>query len=476
MSSQEETQEANGRSASGPPPVRRVLSRVARVQLASACPARASLAASVCSASRECVPSQEQQAPRSAPVLLVCSHVVFCFRCAQVLPTFKSLIVPRDQAVGASDGSSVSLPPVSVARRRSSSHLAARALLARSPVAFCFCCAQEQSPSNSEQSHYPATVASEPVHKPASLQEHMPRPLLSSPVHPPDPAELARAAAETAATAATGAGALPTMARSRGKRSGNPGRKSRRGFLRAYGAPTTSMPPAPRLALSASDTTALRHHPPSTDAAISASSPVVHAASYASGPCTSTSHPLCPSTCTSTCTSAEQLGTLQDVNGMFNIRGYGASPDTSASPAVAAPPTNRSQPRITVQRSAAHNEQQLIDTLKVQCTMEFEINHGCAMRDRKGVWEHPVDTWRVVSEVFHPAIERAIKQSCAWSRTAHKRGHDCLTTSVPSLAYGTPAQSLDEPAATLLCPVAPSSAFRPRPLRSNKLHVGPFGT
>ena len=123
------------------------------------------------SASRECVPSrvplQDQQALRSAPALLVCSHVVFCFRCAQVLPTFKSLIVPRDQAVGASDGSGVSPPPVSVARRRSSSHLAARALLARSPVAFCFCCAQEQSPSNSEQSHYPATVASEPVHKPA---------------------------------------------------------------------------------------------------------------------------------------------------------------------------------------------------------------------------------------------------------------------------------------------------------------------
>ena len=159
------------------------------------------------------------------------------------------------------------------------------------------------------------------------------------------------------------------------------------------------------------------------------------------------------------------------LNGMFNIRGYGASPDTRASTAVAARPTKRSQPRITVQRSAAHNEQQLIDTLKVQCTMEFEINHGCAMRDRKGVWEHPVDTWRVVSEVFHPAIERAVKQSCAWCRTGHKRGHDCL-------AYGAPAQRRlppDEPAATLLChgPVAPSSAFRPRALRPHNLHAPP---
>ena len=77
------------------------------------------------SASRECVASQEQQAPRSAPALLVCSHVVFCFRCAQVLLSSDfapSLLVPRDRAMGASDGSGVSLSPVSVARRRNSSH------------------------------------------------------------------------------------------------------------------------------------------------------------------------------------------------------------------------------------------------------------------------------------------------------------------------------------------------------------------
>ena len=229
--------EANALSASGRRPVRRALSRVARVQLASACPARASLAASVCcaagsacaparsgtmqrqrhhapctstmhqhrcsslvlsrarafrlaaggaffrtarwvarfSASRECVPSQEQHAPRSAPALLVCSHVVFCFRCAQVLSSdyAPSLWEQCHRAVGASDQSGVSLPPVSVARRRSSSHLAARALLARSPVAFCFCCAQvprSVSELIEQQSRDQATGASQP------LEERWPAP------------------------------------------------------------------------------------------------------------------------------------------------------------------------------------------------------------------------------------------------------------------------------------------------------------
>ena len=124
------------------------------------------------SASRECVPShvpsQEQQALRSAPALLVCSHVVFCFRCAQVLSInfAPSLFVPRDRAMGASDdGSGVFLPPVSVARRRSSRHPAARALLARPPVAFCFCCAQVQPRRNSceKQSDNGAAIASQPL-------------------------------------------------------------------------------------------------------------------------------------------------------------------------------------------------------------------------------------------------------------------------------------------------------------------------
>ena len=144
---------------------------------------------------------------------------------------------------------------------------------------------------------------------------------------------------------------------------------------------------------------------------------------------------------------------------MFKIRGYSSAPQ----------PTNR----ITVQRSGAHNEQQLIDTLKVQFTLEFEINHGSALRDSQGVWERPVDTMRVASEVFHPAIERAVKQSCAWSRTGHKRRQDCLGTSVPPLAFGAPAQRLPfaEPAATLLShgPAAPPDAFRPKPFRSHEL-------
>ena len=51
--------EANERYASGRRPVRRVLTRVARVQLASACPARASLAASVCcAAGSACAPAR----------------------------------------------------------------------------------------------------------------------------------------------------------------------------------------------------------------------------------------------------------------------------------------------------------------------------------------------------------------------------------------------------------------------------------
>ena len=80
--------------------------------------------------------------------------------------------------------------------------------------------------------------------------------------------------------------------------------------------------------------------------------------------------------------------------------------------------------------------------------------------------------------MFHPAIERAVKQSCAWkSRTGHKRRHDCLSTSVPPLAYGAPAQPTtprlppDAPAATLLSPgpAAPPDACRPRPFRSHHL-------
>ena len=316
------------------------------------------------SASRECVPSQEQHAPRSAPALLVCSHVVFCFRCAQVLSSdyAPSLWEQCHRAVGASDQSGVSLPPVSVARRRSSSHLAARALLARSPVAFCFCCAHVQPRRNchsEQQSHHRPTVASE-----------------------------------------SGAFWLPAAAASEQQAT--------------------------------------------------------------SDPCISTSHSLCSSTCTSTCTSTEQVSTLQDVNGMFNIQGYSSAPA----------PTSRSRPRITVQRSGARDEQELIETLKVQFTLEFEINHGRALREHADVWERPVDTARVAREVFHPAIERAVKQSCAWCRTGgHKRRYDCLPTSVPPLAYGAPAQRLppDEPAATLLHPAAPPDAFRPRPLRSHDL-------
>ena len=126
------------------------------------------------SASRECVPShvpsQEQQALQSAPALLVCSHVVFCFRCAQGLsitfaPSLSCFAPSLERALGASDdGSGVFPPPVSVARRRSSRYPAARALLARSPVAFCFCCAQVQPRRNSceKQSDNGATIASQP--------------------------------------------------------------------------------------------------------------------------------------------------------------------------------------------------------------------------------------------------------------------------------------------------------------------------
>ena len=274
----------------------------------------------------------------------------------------RALSVSR-QAVPSSaprDGLRVSPPAVSVSRRRSSSHLAARALLARSPVAFCFCCAHVQPRRNchsEQQSHHRPTVASE-----------------------------------------SGAFWLPAAAASEQQAT--------------------------------------------------------------SDPCISTSHSLCSSTCTSTCTSTEQVSTLQDVNGMFNIQGYSSAPA----------PTSRSRPRITVQRSGARDEQELIETLKVQFTLEFEINHGRALREHADVWERPVDTARVAREVFHPAIERAVKQSCAWCRTGgHKRRYDCLPTSVPPLAYGAPAQRLppDEPAATH--PAAPPDAFRPRPLRSHHL-------
>ena len=83
--------------------------------------------------------------------------------------------------------------------------------------------------------------------------------------------------------------------------------------------------------------------------------------------------------------------------------------------------TTRAAPLTTIPRSGAHSEQELIEALKVQLFLEFEINHGAELRELKGVWEPPVDTTRVASEVLHPVIERAIKQSCAWCRTDHKR-------------------------------------------------------
>ena len=114
--------EANARSASGHRPVRRALSRVARVQLASACPARASLAASVCCvAGSACAPArsgtmQRQRDHASAP----CTSTAAPRSCSLA----RALSVSR-QAVPSSaprDGLRVSPPAVSVSRRRSSRH------------------------------------------------------------------------------------------------------------------------------------------------------------------------------------------------------------------------------------------------------------------------------------------------------------------------------------------------------------------
>ena len=248
------------------------------------------------SASRECVPSQEQHAPRSAPALLVCSHVVFCFRCAQVLSSdyAPSLWEQCHRAVGASDQSGVSLPPVSVARRRSSSHLAARALLARSPVAFCFCCAQvprSVSELIEQQSRDQATGASQP------LEERWP------------------GAVASADAARSGHQAL-------------------------------------------------------------------------SAPCTSTEQPP------------------QVVRTLDNSRTRGPSRRTRPS---------TSDPSVTAPRRPARSVNELCDTVCSQFELEFDINHGEAVRRSEGVWHPPMQPMRVVHEVFAPVLRRATKQAYAWS-------------------------------------------------------------
>ena len=261
------------------------------------------------SASRECVPSQEQQAPRSAPALLVCSHVVFCFRCAQVLSSdyAPSLWEQCHRAVGASDRSGVSLPPVSVARRRNSSHLAARALLARSPVAFCFCCAQvprSVSKLIEQQSRDQATGASQP------LEERWPG---------------AVASADAA-------------------RSGH----------QAPSAPCTSTEPPPRV-----------------------------------------------------------------VRTLDNSRTRGPSRRTRPS---------TSGPSVTTPRRPARSVNELCETTCSQFELEFDINHGEALRDSVGVWHPPMDTMAVqtylLHDVFAPALRRATRQAYAWS-ISHRRTLQC---------------------------------------------------
>ena len=349
----------------------------------------------------------------------------FVSRCAQVplIDSATSPSVRHDGAMVAADGSGVSLPPVGVAHRRSvfsewmndpefrckleqgdreiraylaeladftkfcfinfnicsqavpcgfqerkgeiwsrsSRHPAARALLARSPVAFCFCCAQVQPPRNS----------------------------------------------------------APTEQQSQ-DRAASEGREE---FSLPAAAASEQQAP--------SDT------------------------------CTPPSHSPCPSTCTSTSTSTEEVSTIQDVNGMFDIRGYPRS-----RPSVARPPTNRSQPRITVQRSAARDEDEMRESLKVQFNLELEINHGPAIRQSEGVWAS-MDAMRLAREVFHPAIDRVFQQSCAWVRTSHKRKHDRLATLVPPPPNAGPTQPAHgpnagptegEPPPTLL-----PHAFRPLP-------------
>ena len=105
-----------------PRPVRRALSRVARVQLASVCPARASLAASVCcAAGSACAPArsgtmQRQRHHAPAP----CTSTAAPRSCSLT----RALSISR-QAVASSaprDGLRVSPPAVSVSRRRSSRH------------------------------------------------------------------------------------------------------------------------------------------------------------------------------------------------------------------------------------------------------------------------------------------------------------------------------------------------------------------
>ena len=374
------SQEDNGHPAPGPRPVRRALSRVARVLLASACPARASLAASVCcvagsacaparsgtmqrqrlhctstmhqhrcsslvlslarafrlaaggaffrtarwvarfSASRECVPSQEQHAPRSAPALLVCSHVVFCFRCAQVLSSnfapslLSSNFAPRDPAMRASDdGSGVFPPPVSVARRRSGRYPAARALLARSSVAFCFCCAQVQ-------------------------------PLLDQATAAPQPLER-------------------TEEPSNGK--------------------------------------------PCPDAVASADAARSGHQQAPSAPCTSTEHPpqVVP-----TLTTSSTRGPLHRKR-------------TSTRPPLVTPP-----------RRPAHSVNELCNSTCSQFELEFDINHGLAVRKGLGLWHHPIDPMRVVHEVFAPALRRATRQAYAWSVSRRRtlRCPHCSRIIVPS--------------------------------------------
>ena len=281
------------------------------------------------SASRECVPSrvplQDQQALRSAPALLVCSHVVFCFRCAQVLSSnfapslLSSNFAPRDPAMRASDdGSGVFPPPVSVARRRSGRYPAARALLARSSVAFCFCCAQVQPRRNSEpieqQSHNRATVASQPL----------------EPIEEPCPDAVASADA------------------------------ARSGHQQAP-----------------------------------------------SAPCTSTEHPpqVVP-----TLTTSSARGPLHRKR-------------TSTRPPLVTPPCR-----------PAHSVNELCNSTCSQFELEFDINHGLAVRQGLGLWHHPIDPMRVVHEVFAPALRRATRQAYAWSVSRRRtlRCPHCSRIIVPS--------------------------------------------